>query len=83
MTPALVQITERQEEALWLVSQGFSTTEMGVRLGISTRGARYLVDELRRRFGVKYKRDLTPFGKAMDVWTVQAIKDRLNGTGGD
>jgi DNA-binding CsgD family transcriptional regulator len=55
MTPAL---TPREQDVLQLVAQGHTHAEIGERLGVTERVAKYTTLHLRAKFGVRQKHEL-------------------------
>lgn len=51
-------LSPRQSEVFDLIAVGFTDREIGARLGISSRTVRMHVDQLRRKFNVKHRREL-------------------------
>ena len=55
-----MSITSRQREVVQLIAAGMSNSELGSELGISPRTAKAHCDVLRRKLGVKHRRQI-PF----------------------
>ena len=57
------EITERQEEVLALIVDGYTFGEIAERLGISERTVKSHSDLLRRKLGAERKRNLILLGR--------------------
>lgn len=66
MTETAPDLTDRQQEALRLVGEGFSNEEIANLMGVKTRTAKYYVDNLRLKFGVKQRRMLIRIARERD-----------------
>jgi len=54
------QLTERQREVAYLIEGGLTNEEIGARLGISPRTVRAHSDTIRRKLGVRRRRQIPP-----------------------
>jgi DNA-binding CsgD family transcriptional regulator len=56
--PKTPKITDRQREVVELIAAGYSNVEVALRLGISPRTAKAHSDALRRKLGVRRRRQI-------------------------
>jgi ATP/maltotriose-dependent transcriptional regulator MalT len=56
--PDTATISERERKVIELIAQGFSNTEMSSELGIPARTVKAQCDALRRKLGVRKRRQL-------------------------
>lgn len=64
---ATPKLTASQRELLNLIAAGYSTQEIADTLGIKRRTAKFRIDGLRAKFGVKHKRQLIAVAQQMEA----------------
>ena len=58
------RLTKRERETLTLIASGHNITDIAQAMRITERGAKFHLDSLREKFGVKHRFELVKIGQS-------------------